>query len=145
MNRPTFTLHQACWSDYSEELIAIRRAVFIDEQQVSEEEEIDGLDPEFNHVLCRQDSDQKVVACARISAQGKIGRVAVLKDYRSSGVGSLLMKYCAKLVQARGQAPYLDAQLTAIPFYERLGYRAEGEVFMDANIPHKRMRLLAGQ
>lgn len=142
MNQSKFSIQKVDWGNHYETLIALRREVFIQEQNVSEAEELDGRDPDYFHILCTRNSDGLAVGCARISNQGKIGRVAVLRPFRSQGVGSLIMHYCADFIINKGNTPYLDAQLDAIPFYQRLGYQAQGEVFMDANIPHKRMTLL---
>ena len=134
-----FTVSLAQWPEHQETLITIRRSVFIDEQNVSEAEEIDGLDAQHSHVLCSDSNTRQAVGCARISSSGKIGRMAILKPYRNAGLGAAIMRFCNDMVLQRGQQPYLDAQTEAIGFYEKLGYRAQGETFMDANIPHRAM------
>ncbi|WP_317928839.1 GNAT family N-acetyltransferase [Halioxenophilus sp. WMMB6] len=133
------TIEFVDWQAEQNALLAIRRAVFIEEQGVSEEEEIDGRDEQYQQVLCRVGSEQAAVGCARISAEGKIGRVAILQPFRQFGLGARLMQFCIEAVTARQQTPHLDAQVTVIPFYERLGFLATGEEFLDANIPHKKM------
>ena len=68
----------------------------------------------------------------------KIGRVAVLPAYRKSGVGAAVMR---AVEAANPRATFvLDAQIHALPFYERLGYVAEGDQFQEAGIPHRRMK-----
>ena len=135
----SFQLTHCCWQGNSELLSSVRRSVFIEEQHVPEELELDELDPLCHHVLVT-DVDNKPVATGRIDSDGRIGRMAVLKEYRGQGIGSALL---VALLDYAGQKQYagvhLHAQLTAIPFYEKHGFMANGEKFMDAGIPHRNM------
>lgn len=119
---------------------AIRLAVFVDEQGVSPEEELDDLDAEAVHVLALWNGAPAGTARAVEKAPGmrKIGRVAVAARFRGYGIGKALMAG----IEARcaGSAFMLDAQTHAIGFYERLGYAAEGPEFLDAGLPHRLMR-----
>ncbi len=124
------------------ECMTIRRVVFIGEQNVPEAEEIDDLDGEAVHFLAERDGE--AVGTARVlfkSDAVKVTRVAVLREARGLGVGAALMKYIEGVLPGRDFI--LDAQMHALAFYERLGYVAEGEVFMDAGIPHRHMRKTA--
>jgi ElaA protein len=119
--------------------LAIRRKVFIDEQGVSEADEVDGLDPVALHLLAMQDAAP--VGTARIlveGALGKIGRVCVLPQARGTGLGAALIRAAVVELQAMpGVAKAkLGAQVHALGFYERLGFEAVGQVYMDAGIPH---------
>jgi ElaA protein len=123
----------------------IRRAVFIEEQGVPEHEEWDDLDGAARHYLLSV--GEQVVGTARLlvgpDGTGKIGRVAVVRAVRGSGRGSFLMRFVIEDAARSGCGTLvLDAQVAVIPFYERLGFVAEGEVFMDAGIAHRRMRRL---
>ena len=121
----------------------IRMVVFVEEQKVPPWEEMDHFDEEAVHYLAEEGASP--VATARLvdkgAGVGKIGRVAVLKEYRGRGVGLELMRR----VMADGfnhfGALALDAQVQVIPFYERLGFVAEGDLFLDAGIEHRRMTL----
>lgn len=122
---------------------ALRRVVFIDEQGVSEADEVDGLDGRAIHLLA-WDGDCPV-GTARLlvkGAVGKIGRVCVLPEVRGSGLGAALI--AAALDVLRGQPgvteAYLGSQSHATGFYEKLGFVVEGEEFIDAGIPHRHMR-----
>ncbi len=122
---------------------ALRRVVFIDEQGVSEADEVDGLDGQAIHLLA-WDGDCPV-GTARLlvkGAVGKIGRVCVLPEVRGAGLGAALIR--AALEVLRGQPgvteAYLGAQSHATGFYEKLGFVIEGEEFLDAGIPHRHMR-----
>lgn len=121
----------------------IRMDVFVREQAVPPEEELDAYDETATHFLMR-DETEKPTATARLVNKGataKIGRVAVVQKERGKGIGLTLMQ--AVLDEARRQGfeeAVLDSQTYAIPFYERLGFMAEGDEFDDAGIPHFTMR-----
>lgn len=118
--------------------LAIRHRVFVEEQGVPVEEEQDAYDAEAVHVLVTVDG---VPAGTARMVGAKIGRVAVLPEYRGRGLGGALMACLTAEARRRGlEELVLDAQVQVIPFYERLGYRAEGPEFMDAGIRHRRMR-----
>lgn len=121
----------------------IRREVFIIEQSVPEAEELDGLDDRALHLLAR-DADGQPVGTARILLKadtGKIGRVAVLRAARGTGLGAALIR--AALQELRQQPGITQAQLGAqthaIAFYEKLGFQAYGPEYDDAGIPHRDM------
>ncbi len=122
---------------------ALRRVVFIDEQGVSEADEVDGLDGRAIHLLA-WDGDCPV-GTARLlvkGAVGKIGRVCVLPEVRGSGLGAALI---GAALQELGRLPgvteaYLGSQSHATGFYEKLGFTVEGDEFLDAGIPHRHMR-----
>lgn len=121
----------------------LRRVVFIEEQGVSPNDEIDGLDDQAIHLLALQ--DDRPVGTARLlvkGATGKIGRVCVLAEARGTGLGAALIR--AALAVLRDQPgvseAYLGAQSHATAFYEKLGFVREGEEFLDAGIPHRHMR-----
>lgn len=136
-----FQIEQSHWQENEAALRTIRETVFIEEQQVPEELEWDGLDNEATHLLAR-DLNGTPIATARMLADGHIGRVAVLFSWRGRGVGTALMQQMLNIARQQGlHEIYLDAQLEAIPFYQRLGFSANGEVFMDAGIPHRHMQL----
>lgn len=127
-------------------LFAVRRRVFIDEQAVRPDEDVDGLDPECLHFLALAlDGDGgEPVGAARLRDAGggvaKAERVAVLREHRGRGVGEALMRALEQAARERGfRQVRLGAQLTALGFYERLGYAAEGEEFLDARIRHRHM------
>lgn len=122
--------------------LGVRRAVFIEEQNVAEEIEMDGLEHEGIHILLRHDGTP--AGCARImvkGATGKIGRVAVLKEFRGLGLGKAVMEECVRVLRGLPGVTEarLGAQSHAIPFYEALGYRVDGPEYIEAGIPHKPM------
>lgn len=125
----------ADWHKDNADLRRIREAVFIAEQAVSPELEWDGDDAEAVHFLAL-DSDYPI-GTARLLADGQIGRVAVLRDWRGMNVGEALMRAVISEAERRGLAEQtLTAQVHATPFYERFGFRVVSDEFLDAGIPH---------
>lgn len=122
--------------------LALRRTVFIDEQGVPERDELDTLDDLCTHFLAFDDGGHPI-GTARlrfIDGHAKAQRVAVLAAWRSRGVGRALMgAFEAFATRGGARDVVLSAQLSAVPFYERLGYRAFGPVYDDAGIPHRDM------
>ena len=120
----------------------IRFAVFVEEQKVPEEAEIDERDPHCVHALAWSD-DGRPLGTGRLLPDGHIGRMAVLRQARGSGVGSALLRALMQAARRRGDRELmLSAQTHAIGFYERFGFVAEGEQYDDAGIPHRAMRLV---
>jgi ElaA protein len=123
---------------------ALRRCVFIEEQGVSEADEIDDLDGEAIHLLAVV--ADRPVGTARLLLQGdtgKIGRVCVLAEARGADIGAALIRAAvADLAAMPGiSRAKLGAQVHALGFYERLGFAAVGPVYMDAGIEHRNMVL----
>jgi predicted GNAT family N-acyltransferase len=117
----------------------IRREVFIREQQVPESEEWDDDDAISVHALVRL--NREPVGTGRLNPAGKIGRIAVVAGLRGRGIGAMITRRLLEEARHRGiRQPYLHAQLQAVPFYEKLGFASEGEVFDEAGIPHVRMK-----
>jgi predicted GNAT family N-acyltransferase len=122
-------------------LMAVRLAVFVEEQGVPREIEADDRDAGCLHVLVTD--GVRPVATGRLDVErdGKIGRVAVVADGRGRGIGTLVMRQLHRLARGRGlDRVWCHAQRSAVPFYERLGYRAQGAEFDEAGIPHRTMR-----
>jgi predicted GNAT family N-acyltransferase len=142
-NSSPYVVEVTTWDRDRERIQHVRRSVFIEEQGIPEEEEWDATDPVAAHVLaCAASAAAKrdVVGTGRLEPTGKIGRVAVLPQYRGSGAGLAIMCRLVELAAERGFAEvYLNAQSAALGFYERLGFRAVGPEFDEVGIPHRRM------
>ena len=122
----------------------LRRAVFIEEQNVPEALEWDGRDGDALHILTRQDGQP--VGCLRMFLNppvAKVGRVCVLPPLRGTGLGRKMME--AAIAIARDESGVeevkLGAQLHVIEFYRRLGFEPHGPIYDDAGIPHRDMTL----
>lgn len=134
-----FTVREASWQADRAAIRHVRQTVFIDEQAVPEPEEWDGRDAGCTHLLA-EDPDGAPIGTARLLSEGKLGRMAVLEPWRGRGVGRALMARLIRIAEQRGHTRLvLDAQVRAIAFYEPFGFRAEGPVFDDAGIPHRKM------
>ncbi len=136
-----FTVSLVSWRDAEPLLRAIRTAVFIREQGVPEELEWDGLDETCRHALALSGAGS-AIGCGRMLADGHIGRIAVLPEWRKRKVGTAIVEALLDFARTSGYRQVeLDAQTYAVPFYRTLGFIEEGEEFLDAGLPHIRMRL----
>lgn len=139
-------IHRLCVSESDRQAaMQIRVEVFVDEQRVPPELEPDEYDTDALHLMTVDTRTGETVATARLVDKGnglaKIGRVAVRKAWRGKRIGDTLMRFALETAAANGfTTAALDAQTYVIPFYERLGFVAEGQVFDDAGIPHRHMR-----
>ena len=121
---------------------AIRRRVFIEEQNVPEEIELDADDERAFHALAILDG--VAIGCGRMLEHGdsevKIGRMAVLREFRKTGVGAHILRFLIDRARARGlRKAILHAQLTAEGFYLKEGFNPVGGVFDEAGIAHRKM------
>lgn len=138
-----FTVKIADWDAVADRSAceALRLAVFVEEQHVPEHEEWDGNDEQALHVLAR-DAAGVAIGTGRLLPDGRIGRMAVAKEWRARGVGAALLRELIRQAHERGhREAVLSSQAHAIPFYERFGFVAEGDEYDDAGIPHRTMRL----
>ncbi len=137
-----FTVHIVSWRDGEPLLRAVREAVFMREQGVSAELEWDGLDEECRHALALS-AKGEAIGCGRLTQDAHIGRMAVLRAWRGRKIGTALLEALLDEARSRSYAEVeLSAQVQALPFYRRFGFVEEGKVFMDADMPHRKMRLL---
>lgn len=122
------------------DLRAVRETVFVIEQQVPVEEEWDALDPQCLHLIAR-DATNRPIGTGRLTPERKIGRMAVLSEWRGRGVGAALLDALVDAARSRGWPEVtLHAQTHALGFYAAHGFEAYGEAFEEAGIPHRTMR-----
>lgn len=137
---PGFRVRLVDWREASGTLSAIRTTVFVGEQGVPPEIEIDGRDPGCAHVVAESDSGG-AVGTGRLMPDGRIGRMAVLAAWRGRGVGAAMLEALVAEAKRRGfRETYLHAQAHAKDFYARHGFVVEGEEYLEAGIPHVLMR-----
>ncbi|MBE0616151.1 MAG: GNAT family N-acetyltransferase [Burkholderiales bacterium] len=135
-----FSIRICNWDQARAEARRIREQVFVQEQGVPLELEMDEHDPHCDHALAL-DAQGGVVGTGRLLPDGHIGRMAVLKAYRARGVGALLLQALMEQARKRGHARVcLKAQVHAAGFYRRLGFEAVGTEFFEAGIPHVAMQ-----
>ncbi len=126
------------WDEYKDDLYSVRRTVFIEEQDVPEQEEIDEYDPVSVHVLAK--TGDQYIGTGRILPDGHIGRIAVLKDYRGRNIGSeIMLKLIGIAENMNIKQIELSAQVQAVEFYKKLGFHEIGHIYMEAGIEHIRM------
>jgi predicted GNAT family N-acyltransferase len=135
------------WQDAKLDAYSIRKRVFVEEQGVPEEMELDEFDLNARHALAYADSEcigtaRLVTLSGSVGSIGRIGRMAVLPKYRCQGVGRRLLEALLKAAQSQDiKQVGLHAQVSVIPFYEQFGFIAQGDVFDEAGIPHRDMIL----
>ena len=118
----------------------IRFTVFVQEQRVPAEIELDDMDARCVHALAF-DGDA-AVGTGRLLPDGHIGRMAVLKEFRNRGVGAAMLKRLIEAARERGDREVaLSAQVHAVRFYRAHGFVEEGPEYEDAGIQHQSMRL----
>ena len=131
------------WQEARDLATRVRQAVFVEEQQVPIELELDSIDSRAWHALAYLNG--VCVGTARLFTENDrchIGRMAVLAPYRRQGLGSALLSTLVQYAQAHNMGSiYLNAQVAVIPFYAKFHFISEGAIFNDAGIPHQTMRL----
>ncbi len=141
MNEPAISIRQVHWPDEEAALRKVRTSVFVKEQRVPPDIEWDNHEASAIHLLA-EDPDGKPVGTARLLSNGQIGRMAVLKSRRKTGAGTALLGAALEIAMQKGlPAPFLNAQVSVIAFYRRMGFSETGEEFMEAGIAHRRMEL----
>lgn len=137
---PGFRVESIDYGSGVEDLRAVREPVFVQEQQVPLDLEWDDLDPLCAHVIARDDAGRPI-GTARLTPERKIGRMAVLREWRGRGVGDALLRALVAEAQARQWSELsLNAQVSAWGFYARHGFVPVGARFMEAGIAHQSMR-----
>jgi len=140
INNLRYQIKQVTWQEVEQALTAIRLTVFVDEQNVPKDLEIDGLDAQCIHVMAT-DATNKPIGTARMLDDGHIGRMAVLIKYRNNGIGSALLSALIKIAKTcKLRRVYLYSQLSAVTFYQKHEFSAYGKEFMDAGIIHVSMQ-----
>ncbi len=139
-----FRIEAIDYADGIDDLRAVREPVFVQEQQVPIELEWDELDPLCVHVIAR-DAAGTPIGTGRLTPEHKIGRMAVLPEWRGRGVGdALLLALIDEAAQRRWPELHLHSQASAVGFYVKHGFVPYGERFMEAGIEHQSMRRQIG-
>jgi len=127
------------WEAARPEASRIRTTVFVEEQRVPPEIEMDEMDAVSLHALAY--AGGAAVGTGRLLPDGHIGRMAVLRESRSLGIGSAILQRLVEEARRRGiREAVLSAQTHALEFYRRHGFAPVGEVYEEAGIAHQEMR-----
>lgn len=133
------------WHTLERDAAPLRRAVFVDEQGIPASEEWDAADAAALHAVAYNHLGQAVGTGRLLTTEpgvGKVGRMAVHRALRGSGVGTRVLQALLDAARARGDHTLrLSAQRTAVGFYERLGWRRVGEPYDEVGIPHQSMEM----
>ena len=136
MAAATFSIRLCSWDAAGSDARRVRELVFVREQGIPLELEMDQWDARCDHALASA-ADGTIVGTGRLLPDGHVGRMAVLKDWRGRGVGALLLQALVEQARNRGHANVrLNAQADATGFYRRYGFEACGSEFMEAGIAH---------
>jgi predicted GNAT family N-acyltransferase len=131
------------WPAAQAEAQRIRFTVFVEEQRVPPELEMDEHDAQCIHALAF--AEGQVIGTGRLLPDGHIGRMAVLKEWRGHGAGKALLRALIGAARRRGDPEVaLNAQVQALGFYRAEGFMAEGPEYEEAGIPHQTMRMTLG-
>ena len=127
------------WEEARALATPIRFTVFVEEQGVPREIELDEMDERSLHAVAFEDGQP--VATGRLLPDGHVGRMAVLKEWRGRGIGGLILKRLVDKARERGDREVvLSAQVHAAAFYRAHGFVEEGAEYLEAGIPHRDMR-----
>ena len=142
MPHPRVDVRAAAWSEPEDRaaLLALRITVFVHEQGVPEDMEVDEEDPSAAHYLAFDRATGESLGAARLTTAGQVTRMCVSKGARGQGIGAALLEHALEDARARGMTHvHLHAQTHAAGFYARFGFAPVGEEFMEAGIPHQEM------
>ena len=138
-----YTVQFVEWSQQRDALAQLRTDVFVEEQNVPAEVIMDELDADGIHVVAR-DVSGNVIGTGRLVLQKfvpRIGRMAVVKSLRSTGVGGRILEKLCDAAKQRGFGEVMvHSQTHASPFYFKHGFLSHGSEFFEAGIPHQEMR-----
>jgi predicted GNAT family N-acyltransferase len=133
------------WKEAEVDAFWVRQEVFILEQRVPAELELDEFDPSAAHALAHLNG--RCIGTGRLvdlgAKQAQIGRMAVLTQFRNQGIGRKILEKLIDLAKFQGaETIVLHSQVAAIPFYQKLGFQSQGPIYDEAGIAHRNMILL---
>lgn len=133
-------IKSADWVDWCQHLTSLRNEVFVVEQNVPAELEIDGLDSQCQHVIALHKGE--IIGTGRLLPSGFIGRMCVKSPYRGMGIGGQMLTHLVGVARQLGYSRImLNAQSQVIDFYRRHGFELDSDPFMEAGILHQRMKI----
>lgn len=134
-----FRVKNVGWNEAKQKLSKLRHRVFVYEWRIPVSCEFDGLDDEAHHVLLVDDQDNEV-ATGRLTADGELGRIAVIPRHRGPNVYKQLFNALLKIAKQNAmQKVVVQCDLEGVDYYQRHGFRPVGKVYMDAGVPRQKM------
>lgn len=132
----------ASWGKHQAPLTELRTRVFVHEQQVPVELEMDDLDALCRHVMATIDH-WHIIGTARLLPSNYIGRMCVAREYRGRGIGGKILSFLIEhAMHTEIDKLMLNAQISALSFYQRYGFEIDSEIFVEAGIKHRHMTLI---
>jgi predicted GNAT family N-acyltransferase len=136
-----YSIQFADWNVDAASLTALRHEVFVSEQKVPIEIEIDDMDSQCLHIKACL-NDERIVGTARLLPNHYIGRMCVAKDYRHQGIAGAMLEFIIQYARhQKFKSLHLNAQISAQSLYQRYGFDTDSDIFMEAGIPHRHMSL----
>ncbi len=136
-----YSIQFADWKEDAEHLIALRHEVFVCEQNVPIEVEIDDLDSQCLHIKALM-KDGHIIGTARLLPNHNVSRMCVSKAYRRQGIAGAMLEFIIQHARLQNfKYLQLNAQISAQPLYESYGFVADSDIFMEAGILHRHMSL----
>jgi len=138
-SKKSLVVSEVCFNHYKPQITQIRNTIFVQEQNVPKDLEWDELDNTATHFIIESDQNN-LIAYARLLPSGKLGRVAVIKQYRRQGIGNLLMTAIIEKAAKLGiETLRISAQVAVINFYTQLGFHLTSDIYLEAGIEHRTM------
>jgi len=139
LEKNSIVISSVKFENYFNEITFIRNKVFVEEQKIPKNLEWDDQDQTAHHFIVSSEQ-HNIIAYARLLPTGKLGRVAVLEQWRRQGIGSLLISaICEKASKLDINTVTLSSQISAVDFYLQSGFQIIGDVFLEAGIKHRSM------
>jgi predicted GNAT family N-acyltransferase len=136
-----YSIQFADWEEDAKQLTSLRHKVFVDEQNVPIEIEIDDMDVECLHIKAVLNNGQ-IIGTARLLPSNYVGRMCVSREYRGQGIAGAMLEFIIQYAKHQNlQSLHLNAQISAQTLYERYGFVADSDIFMEAGIQHRHMSL----
>ena len=134
------------WKQAKQQLKSVREKVFVYERRIPYNVEFDRHDRKAYHVLVIEQGTKEPIATGRITSQGEISRVCVLRSKRKSPVGKEVIDALLNIARNNDLSEvYINSSLDAVGYFARHGFETTGSVFMEAGMPRQRMACSLGQ
>ncbi|MGX5174163.1 GNAT family N-acetyltransferase [Aliikangiella sp. IMCC44653] len=139
MAKSDYRFAQVSWATSANEILEVRKKVFVVEQRFDKEVLCDCFDNDCYHILAYKGDE--IIACGRLTPDGRVSKIAVLINHRGSGVGSSILTQLITLAKKlKIKNLTLNAETDLVHFYDQQSFEVDGPVYMKQGIPYQRMR-----